>query len=76
MNVYLMDFYDEYDKNKSIKKLEDFTAISFPKDGTDKLFIGCVLILITTAYRTKTTSEALTSILLSVKENIENNEWN
>ncbi len=70
MNEYLMSFYDEYASSKTITKLEDFTLKTFPQDGTDKLFIGCTLILITSVYRTRTTAEALKTIVASIKEHI------
>ncbi len=70
MNVYLMKFYDEYDKLNSIKALEEFTTLTFPQDGTDKLFIGCVLILITSVYRTRVTSEALSTIVQAVRNKV------
>lgn len=70
MNEYLMSFYDEYAKTKTITKLEEFVGKTFPKDGTDKLFIGCTLILITTVYKTRTTAEALKIIVASVKESV------
>lgn len=70
MNEYLMSFYDEYAKTKTIKKLEEFVRITFPRDGTDKLFIGCTLILITSVYRTRTTAEALRTIVSSIDEPI------
>lgn len=70
MNVYLMEFYDEYYKSKSISKLKEFTYKTFPKDGTDKLFIGCTLILITSVYKTRATAEALATIISSVNENV------
>jgi hypothetical protein len=70
MNVYLMKFYDEYYQSKSIESLKEFTILTFPQDGTDKLFIGCVLILITNVYRTMATAEALSTIVQAVKQKI------
>lgn len=70
MNVYLMKFYDEYYQSKSIESLKAFTILTFPQDGTDKLFISCVLILITNVYRTSVTAEALSTIVQVVKQKI------
>lgn len=70
MNKYLMDFYDEYYTTKSITSLEDFTKKTFPQDGTDRLFIGCTLILITSVYKTRVTAEALSKIVASVFEKV------
>lgn len=70
MNEYLMSFYDEYASTGTIEKLTCFTYKTFPKDGTDKLFIGCTLILITNVYRTRTTAEALKNIVESIKESV------
>ena len=70
MNAYLMKFYDEYYQSKSIESLKEFTILTFPQDGTDKLFIGCVLILITNVYRTMATAEALSTIVQAIKQKI------
>lgn len=70
MNKYLMEFYDEYYQNKTITKLEHFASITFPSDGTDKLFVGITLVLITSVYKTRATAEALLTILNAFKESI------
>lgn len=44
INRILMELYDDYEKG-SIDNLVEFTKKTFPQNGTDKLFIGCVLIL-------------------------------
>lgn len=43
INEILMELYEDYDKNNNIKPLEDFALRTFPKDGTDKLFICSAL---------------------------------
>lgn len=68
MNVILMEIFDEYDKSKTINSLEEFTYKTFPKDGTDKIFIGCVLILINSVFRTRVNAETLKTVVLSAKE--------
>lgn len=49
INRILMELYEDYNKNNNIKTLEEFTLKTFPKDGTDKLFICSVLIMFTRA---------------------------
>ena len=72
MNTVLMEIYDEYIDNKTVTKLEGFTKKTFPQDGTDKLFMGCVLILVNSVYKTRVNAETLRSVVLSVKEKIGN----
>ena len=72
MNTVLMEIYDEYIDNKTVTKLEEFTKKTFPQDGTDKLFMGCVLILVNSVYKTRVNAETLRSVVLSVKEKIGN----
>lgn len=71
----LMELYDEYEKG-NIESLIDFANKTFPSDGTDKLFIGCTLILFSRAGAFKprydSTREKLLSIVLSSKERIGN----
>lgn len=73
INRILMELYDDYEKN-NIESLIEFTNKTFPKNGTDKLFIGCVLILFSRAngYKSRydATWENLYSIVLSAKEKI------
>jgi hypothetical protein len=73
INRILMELYDDYEKN-NIDNLIEFTNKTFPQNGTDKLFIGCVLILFSRAggYKPRycATRENLYSIVLSVKEKI------
>ena len=45
INKFLQIFSKEYTKTKSITKLIEFTKKTLPSDGTDKIFIGCVLIM-------------------------------
>lgn len=69
----LMELYDDYEKN-SIDKLIEFTNKTFPQDGTDVFFIGCVLILFSRsrAYKPRydATREKLYDIVLASKEKI------
>lgn len=71
----LMELYDDYEKG-NIESLIDFAKKTFPSDGTDKLFIGCALILFARAGgfkpRYDCTREKLLSIVLSSKEKIGN----
>ena len=48
INRILMELYDDYEQG-SIESLIEFTNKTFPKNGTDKLFVGCVLILFSRA---------------------------
>jgi hypothetical protein len=68
-----MELYDDYEKN-NIENLIEFTNKTFPQNGTDKLFIGCVLILFSRAggYKPRyyATRENLHSIVLLAKEKI------
>ena len=74
INRILMELYDDYEKN-NIESLIEFTNKTFPQNGVDKLFIGCVLILFSRANgykpRYDVTRENLYSIVLSAKEKIE-----
>lgn len=74
INRILMELYDDYKQN-NIKSLIDFTNKTFPQNGTDKLFIGCVLILFSRAggYKPRydVARENLLSIVLSAKEKID-----
>lgn len=73
INRILMELYDDYENN-NIESLIEFTNKTFPQDGTDKFFIGCVLILFSRANgykpRYNVTRENLYSIVLSAKEKI------
>ena len=75
INRILMELYDEYDNN-SINGLLEFAKKTFPSDGTDKLFIGCTLILfsLATSYKPRyfCTRENLLAIVLLAKEKIGN----
>lgn len=74
INRVLMEFYDEYSENNSIDGLIEFTKKTLPSDGTDKLFIGCVLILFSIAggYKPRyfCSRENLESIVFLAKEKI------
>lgn len=73
INRILIELYDEYEKN-NIENLIEFTNKTFPNNGTDKLFIGCVLILFsrTCGYQPRydVSRENLYSIVLAAKEKI------
>ena len=75
INRILMELYDDYEKN-NIDSLIEFARKTFPSDGTDKLFIGCTLILVSRCggYKARygATREALLSVVLSAKEKIGN----
>jgi len=74
INRILMELYDDYSQNINIDGLIDFTRKTLPSDGTDKLFIGCVLILFSMAgvYKPRyfCSRENLLSIVLLAKEKI------
>lgn len=70
MNIMLMEAYDEYNNQKTIHKLEEFTKLTFPQDGTDKLFIGCVLILFESVYKSRLSAETLYTVVSAAKEPI------
>ena len=69
-----MELYDEYTENNNIDNLIEFSKKTFPQDGTDKLFIGCVLILfsISGIYKPRyfCTRENLLSVVLLAKEKV------
>lgn len=73
INRILMELYDDYEKG-SIESLIKFTNQTFPQNGTDKLFIGCVLILFSRTGgfkpRYDASRENLFSIILAAKEKI------
>lgn len=74
-NRILMELYDEYEKNKNFDAVKEFALKTFPNDGTDKLFIGCVVILFSSAKRTfkaryRCSREDLESIVLLAKEKV------
>ena len=74
INRILMESFDEYSENNSIDGLIEFTNQTLPSDGTDNLFIGCVLIMFSVAgvYKPRyfCTRENLESIVLLAKEKI------
>lgn len=72
MTEILLEIYDEYNNSKTITKLEEFTYKTFPQDGTDKLFIACVLILINTVYKSRLSGETLATVVQSAKEKVNN----
>ena len=70
INRIIMELYDDYEKG-NIDSLIEFTKKTLPSDGTDKLFIGCVLILFSrSSSRYYATREELLSIVKAVKEKI------
>ena len=68
-----MELYDDYEKG-SVESIVEFAKKTFPQNGTDKLFIGCVLILFSRANGFKAryyaSRENLLSIVLAAKEKI------
>ncbi len=74
INRILMELYDDYITNKNNQSVIDFAEKTFPKHGTDKLFIGCVMIMFSLANGFKPryycTREDLYSIVLLAKEKI------
>lgn len=76
INRILMESYDEYSENNNIDKLIDFSNKTFPNNGTDKLFVGCVLILFSIAgiYKPRyfCSRENLLSVVLLAKEKVGN----
>ncbi len=72
MTEILLEIYEEYNTSKTITKLEEFTYKTFPQDGTDKLFIACVLILINSVYKSRLSGETLATVVQSAKEKVNN----
>ena len=74
INRILMELYDDYSQDNNIDNLIEFSKKTFPNDGTDKLFIGCVLILFSIAgiYKPRyfCSRENLVAIILLAKEKI------
>ena len=75
INRILMEMYDDYSENNNIGGLIEFTRKTLTSDGTDKLFIGCVLILFSMAgiYKPRyfCSRENLVSVVLLAKEKID-----
>ncbi len=73
INRILMELYDDYEKG-NIDSLIEFTKKTLPSDGTDKLFIGCVLIMFSRCNgfkaRYSATREELLSIVKAAKEKL------
>ena len=73
INRILMELYDDYEKG-NIDSLKEFTKKTLPSDGTDKLFIGCVLIMFSRCNgfkaRYSATREELLFIVKAVKEKL------
>ncbi len=73
INRILMELYDDYEQG-NIESLIEFASKTFPKNGSDKLFIGCTLILFSRSNGFKpryyVSRENLVSIVLSAKEKI------
>ncbi len=73
INKFLQIFSEEYTNSKSTEKLLEFTKKTLPSDGTDKIFIGCVLIMFDLGFHGPAAChEYLTSIVKSGKEKIGN----
>ena len=75
LNRILMELYDEY-ANNNIEPLIEFSKKTFPQDGTDKLFVGCTLIMFSRAHdfkpRYDCDREQLLEIVSSIKQKIGN----
>ncbi|MBE6160645.1 MAG: hypothetical protein E7158_00285 [Firmicutes bacterium] len=73
INRIIMELYDDY-LNNNIESLIEFSKKTLPSDGTDKLFIGCMLIMFSRANGFKSrydcNREQLLSIVYAVKEKI------
>lgn len=73
INRILMELYDDYEKG-NIDSLKEFTKKTLPSDGTDKLFIGCVLIMFSRCNgfkaRYSATREELLSIVKAAREKL------
>ena len=73
INKFLQLFSEEYINFKSIDKLQEFTKKTLPSDGTDKIFVGCVLIMFDLGFTGPASChEYLSSIVKSGKEKIGN----
>ncbi len=73
INKFLQIFSDEYITSKSINKLLEFTKKTLPSDGTDNIFIGCVLIMFDIGFTGPASChEYLSSIVQSGKQKIGN----
>ncbi|MCI9279725.1 MAG: hypothetical protein HFJ02_02880 [Bacilli bacterium] len=73
INRILMELYDDFEKGNK-ESLIEFTHKTFPQNGTDKLFIGCALIMFSRAEgfkaRYSVSREKLYSIVSTAKEKI------
>ncbi len=73
INRILMELYDDFEKGNK-ESLIEFTHKTFPQNGTDKLFIGCSLIMFSRAGgfkpRYSVSREKLYSIVSTAKEKI------
>ena len=73
INKFLQIFSEEYINSKSIDKLLEFTKKTLLSDGTDKIFVGCVLIMFDLGFTGPASChEYLSSIVKSGKEKIGN----
>ncbi len=73
INRVLMELYDDFEKGNK-ESLIEFTHKTFPQNGTDKLFIGCALIMFSRTEgfkpRYSVSRENLYSIVSTAKEKI------
>ncbi len=73
INKFLQIFSEEYINSKSIDKLLGFTKKTLPSDGTDKIFVGCVIIMFDLGFTGPASChEYLSSIVKSGKEKVGN----
>ena len=75
INRILMELYDDYEKS-NIDSLIEFTKKTLPSNGTDKLFIGCTLIMFSrSGSRYYASREELLSIVKAAKEKLGNSNY-
>lgn len=71
----LMELFDDYQEG-NLDSLKEFSNITFPNDGTNKLFFGCTLIMFSRLGgfkpRYSVSKEYLYSIVLSCKKYVGN----
>ena len=73
INKFLQIFSEEYTTSQKVDKLLKFTQKTLPSDGTDKIFIGLVLIMFNIGFTGPAASrEYLVSIAKAGKEKINN----
>ncbi len=74
INRILIELYDDYENN-NLNSLIEFTNRTLPQNGTDKLFIGCCIIMfskVSSSFKPRyhVSRELLYSIVLAAKEKV------